>query len=182
MPRIVGIREKSDQVFYSGWVADTRPDGVGISHEAHFRNPMRLFMTDIGNPLRTNMYTSGGFPGDQSVLIHKMGYHVSFSRNEDFRQAFDNPGICFDLKVNNTSAHHIDTEAKMPDPELCYYGIRRLPTLEKPIVVMPRQSFFIELQTSNWFADVMRAIEAGRIQAYAEIKSLIDTTLSREVQ
>lgn len=189
MARLLGIVERLDQILYSAWIADTRPDGMGVSGEASFRNPMRLFMTDIGDRRRMNLYQPGSLGNDRTASIRKAGFHISFSNEDDFNLVCSVIGAEFAINVCNTPVHSIGTTDQyfatraMPSPKPTYsHGIRVLEELKKPIAIPARAGFFVELKSCPSIAERMQQIESGRAEEYAEFKSILDITMTREVQ
>jgi len=179
LAKLLGIVEKLDHILYSAWIADSRPGGIGISHEASFRNPMRLFATDIGDRRRTNMTQSCSLMCDRTALVRKAGFHISFSNRDDFDLVCNGLSVDFALNVGGTPVHHTVTSGSTPSYP---HGTRILNALEKPIAVPPRQSFFVELRSGTAIAARMQQIESGQVEEYAELKSILDVTMMREVQ
>jgi hypothetical protein len=138
------------------------------------------------------MKTEGGFPPDRTATILQTGFHASFSRAEDYSFFFKGGspgGSIFKIMVGGKVSYLIDTtEFLFPNengvaPVPSYnYGIRLTQTPTEPIQIPSRMSFNVMLETSDGFSERMMAIESGQDQQYAEIKSFIVTTATREVQ
>lgn len=189
MAKLLGIVERLDQNLYSAWIADTRPDGIGTSNEATFRNPMRLFVTDIGDRRRTNLTTPGSLGCDRTASIRKAGFHISFSNKNDFDLVCSGIGVEFAMNVSSTAVHTTGTIAEYftsPDAPSCRptydFGVRVLESLKTPIAIPARAGFFVELKSTPEITKRMQQIESGRVEEYAEMKSILDVTMTREVQ
>lgn len=188
MPRIVGIVERFGHTLYSGWIADTRPGGMGVSHETSFSDPMRLYVSDIGDRLRTNMYVPGRLPGEQSASILQMGFHVSFNTEARYQEFFDTQnGSSFVLNINGDEAYKLeaskfqDTNKRVTPRPTYKYGIRIQHNISKPLVIAPLQTFHVTLNTEPEFANTMKNIDSGRWTTYAEIKHFMNVLMTREV-
>jgi hypothetical protein len=182
MPRLVGITERMDQILYSAWIADTRPGGIGVSNETRFRNPMRLFMTDIGDQRRMSFRQAGELGFDRTASIRKIGFHVSFSDSHDFDQVFNyHNGVSFEVNIGGEPVHRIDTVQGRRISPTHSYGIRRLEQLGEPIEIPKRHNFFVELSSDKDVEKRMHLIESGEVKEYAEFKSILDVTMTREV-
>lgn len=183
MPRLVGIVERLDHVLYSAWIADTRPCGIGVSNEVQFRNPMRLFATDLGDKRRTNMMQPCALSSDRAASIRKVGFHASFSNPKDFDLAFNyHNGVSFEVNVGGVPSHRIDTVQDHRIIPTYSYGIRHLEHLDQPIDIGGRESFFVAFSCDKEVEERMRIIESGKAEEYAEFKSILDITMAREVQ
>lgn len=183
MPRLVGITERMDQILYSAWIADTRPGGIGVSNETRFRNPMRLFMTDIGDQRRTNFRQAGELGFDRTASIRKIGFHVSFSDPKDFDLVFNyHNGVSFEVNIGGEPVHRIDTVQGEKISPAYSYGIRHLERLNQPVDIGKHQNFFVELCSDKEVEKRMHLIESGEAKEYAEFKSVLDVTMTREVQ
>lgn len=194
LPKLIGITERYGHTFYSAWIADTRSDGVGRSAQTSFRNPLRLFVADIGDRLRTNMRSEAGFPPDRTATILETGFHVSFTRQPDyqlfFKDNFMHRGSSITISVLGNAVHKIDTDDFLwPDkngeaPAPSYkWGIRVSQKPPQPIHIPPRASFYATLETSDQFTERMLALESGMSEGeYAEVKCFIKTLATREVQ
>ena len=182
MPRLVGITERMDQILYSAWIADTRPGGIGVSNETRFRNPMRLFMTDIGDQRRTNFRQAGELGPDRTASIRKIGFHVSFSDSHDFDEVFNyHNGVSFEVNIGGEPVHRINTVQGEKISPAYSYGIRHLEHLNQPVDIGKHQNFFVELCSDKDVEKRMHLIESGEAREYAEFKSILDVTMTREV-
>ena len=188
MAKLLGIVECLDQILYSAWIADTRPGGMGISNEASFRTPMRLFVTDIGDRRRTNLTTPSSLGCDRTASIRKAGFHISFSNADDFDLVCGAANVDFSIHAGGKAVHNITTVGSegSAGTERCRptynYGLRILESLGKPIAIPARMGFHVELLSTDTVAARMQRIESGRVEEYAEMKSILDVTMTREVQ
>lgn len=120
MPRIVGVIERLGYLLYSGWIADRRPDGVGISEQTTFRPSLKLFMTDMGDKFRTNMCLSGQLVADRTCMISRVGFHASFTDPANYNKFFEGVSLHFvigedgDRLMSNVPASF---DAKKINPE-----------------------------------------------------------------
>ena len=148
LPRLIGIVERYGHTLYSGWIADTRPGGMGVSHQTSFSDPMRLYVSDIGDRLRTNMYTPGKLPGDSACTVLQTGFHVSFSNEARYHEFFNTPdGSSFTLNVLGEPVHKMNvSEFHAKDQKVSLkptydYGIRMQQDMPQPVAI-PSQAAF----------------------------------------
>jgi hypothetical protein len=189
LPKIVGIVERLGHTLYSGWLADTRPGGMGVSHQASFVDPMRLYVSDIRDTLRTNMQMAGQLPSDRTCTVLQAGFHVSFSNEARYQEFFNTKeGSSFTLNIGGEDVHKInasefqDTNSRVTPRPLYNYGIRIQRNVTNILKIMPRMGFYVTLKTEPEFANTMRLIDTGKWNSYAEIKHFMNILMTREVQ
>lgn len=95
MPQIVGVIERLGYLLYSGWIADKRPGGVGISEQTTFRPNLKLFTTDLGDTFRTNMCLSGQLVADRTCMVSRVGFHASFTDPKNYNRFFEGVSLHF---------------------------------------------------------------------------------------
>lgn len=188
MPRLISTLERLGHTLYSGWIADTRPGGMGVSHQTSFTDPMRLYVSDIGDKLRTNMYTPGQLSGDRSCSVLQMGFHVSFSNEARYHEFFNTPdGSSFTLNVLGESVHKLNASEfhaknqKVSLKPTYDHGIRIQQDLPQPVAIPSQATFDVMLKTGPEFADCMKHIDNGFWTSYAEVKHFMNVLMTREV-
>ena len=165
---------------------------MGVSQQASFCDPMRLYVSDTGDKLRTNMYIPGKLPGDSTCTVFQMGFHVSFDVEARYNEFFNTPdGSSFTLNINEEDVHKLnaselqDTHMRVTPKPSYSYGIRLQQDTPKPTIGIPiptGQHFHVILKTSPEFAHTMKLIDSERWTAYAEIKHFMNVVMTREVQ
>lgn len=184
MPRLIGVRERLGHTLYSGWIADTRPGGMGVSHHASFSDPMRLYVSDIGDKLRTNLHVPGRLLGEQTAKVLQIGFHVSFDVEARYNEFFNEPTeSSFVLNVNGEDVHTLRAADSRSFPKPTYdYGIRMQHDMLIPVTIEPQIAFNVTLNTGKEFANTMRYIDTGKWTAYTEVKHFMNVLMTREVQ
>jgi hypothetical protein len=191
MPKIIGVMERLGWLYYSGWIADTKPGGVGKSKQVSFSKSMKLFTSDLGDEDRTNMMMSGQFGGDRTAIIKRVGYYASFSNPINFKMF--QADAQFELMVGGTptvffTPDTINKTVSLSVPNhatgLTAFEPERTGSEanNKPISIATRQAFYMNIETSERFERRMRDIEQGLSLEYAQITGLLDTEVTREVQ
>jgi hypothetical protein len=200
IPKIVrGMRERRHHIYWHSWIADTRPDGLGISRALPFNNHMRFFVTDAGDERRTNMHCAGQLAGDRSFLVRRVGIHASFSDKRHYAAFFRSCRLSFNvgdkwmlvLPASYFSAeeHRIDplelNDKELRDPPQFSYdgGYCGFLDLTRNIAIPSRQGFdwVMDCHDENFVRD-MQLIETGAYFAsYAEITLMIEGEETLEI-
>jgi hypothetical protein len=172
--------EKMDAELWHAWIADTRPDGLGISKALKYDEEMRLFLTDTGDTHRTNLLTPGQIAGDATFRIEKFGVFVSFSDAKLYADFFssvlfrfylgDKP--VFILSASTVAAPEGWPKDKNGAPKESFpHGYMSWTKLEKSIGIPPRMSFYATMTSTPGFTEKMRRIETGcKVASFAIIK------------
>jgi hypothetical protein len=193
MPKILGVKERLYKELWSAWIADTRPDGLGISKDMHYAPKMRFFTGDIGDRFRTNLicYPGGQLFPTHTASIHKFGIFVSFTNPFHYKEFFQSTSFKFYIDENKqiefpTLSMNKPLSWLMNKKAIPYksfpHGSMSWHKLTKPIKIKEKQSFYGILTSESSFIKEMREIETGHIQnAYAQIKIVLGTDYIRDV-
>lgn len=177
MPRIIGIRERINQIYYSGWIADTREGGAGISPALTFQKEMKLFVTLEHDSQRCNMSFAGQFPGDRSALVKTISVFTSFSDANHAK-------LCRTMThalIINKKAVIVNTGTGQVRKHGNIKLVNNNPT--QNTVIATRTPFHMLVVSSEEFYLEMKKIERGEYEdTYAEITGILDTIATREVQ
>jgi len=180
MPNIV-VKEKLNQIFYSSYIADSRPKGIAPG-KGIFDNRIRLF-ADIGDPARTNVRFQP-MPGEQTAKVKSLGIFTSLSDEED--DALCDDDTWYKLSINGEDISIARQSLSRYDGCTTRYdGCTKL-SVYRPrkewVIINPRDTFFVEISSGEEFTKKMRKIETGGLCRYAEITAILEVTLTREVQ
>lgn len=183
--------EKFDAEIWHAWIADTRPDGIGMSKSLRYDKEMRLFTCDSGDIHRTNLITPGMLASDKTFTITKFGIFVSFSNPELYAEFFSSVVFRFllsDKPVFQFSASNIAGPKGWPKnedgtpKESFPHGFMCWIELEKPISILPRMDFHGMIISDTSFVQKMRRIETGcEIASFAIIKFFFAGQQSRNI-
>jgi len=209
LPHEVGTIERLHTILYHAWIADTRPDGLGVSKQMSMGKVIRLFTADIGDRTRTNMLLTGQLVADRTMIIDKVGLYCSFSNKQFYTDFFrcarmtlnigDKPMLIAPASYFASDDKQVAPETikveKLYDPppfthKYGYCGFikmagDRTKDKEAPrgIAVLPRMGFEVlfEFDDDN-FVDAMQRIERGaEFASYAQIMVMLEGTGTREL-
>lgn len=206
MPKIGGERKETfHNLLYSAWIADTRPDGMGVSkwsvmraHPEHRQPSIRLFMGDLGDHSRTNMHCAGCLPGDQTIRIERVGLYAAFSDERRYAEFFrcarmiltvgDKPMLTVPASYFASGdvvqpEQVVVEDGKVPPPFLHSEGFCGFVKFDKGIAVPPRQCFEAHVDLHDVaFAEYLERLErGGEFTSYAQIMLMIEGPQSRSI-
>jgi hypothetical protein len=173
------------ELFHS-YIVDSRGDCVNKSKSTSFitneHNRIHFFCSDIEDPARTNSDACGYISNDDSFMIKSIRIGIKLSNRErlpDFLRATrfflyvgDMPfsTIEANLLADTDAAHGVSYRQEPVVPTEFQVDLWAEKHLEHQIVIPPRQSFSVVMDTHNIFSNKMREIEEGKVKEYAEIR------------
>jgi hypothetical protein len=193
IPKVVrGWRERRHHIYWHAWIADTRPDGLGV-------NKGLRFATDAGDLSRTNMLCAGCLVGDRTFRVKRIGIHAAFSDKRHYAAFFrscrlsfivgDKPMIELPASYYASEDRRFDplemADNKLHDPPRPTYedGYCGFLDLTRNIAIPARQGlgWLLECEDPHFVRD-MQLIESGALFAsYAEIMIMIEGEETREI-
>ena len=177
MPTLISVRERLNQIYYHGWIADTRPGGAGVLPTDPFMREMRLFAVPSTDPQRTNMNFFTRVPEGMSVNVKKIGVFASFTNPNHLPLAMEGRYNLFvNQEVVPVDKKEPCIKARRPDNTLLLTK-----TIDEA-VIGPESTFFMRVRSSGKLYREMKKIERGVYpDTYAEITGILDTISTREV-
>lgn len=200
IPRSVrGIRDRRHHIYWHSWIADTRPDGMGVSLHTPFNCKIRMFCSDQGDLRRTNMHVGGQLVSDRTMYIERFGIHVSFSDPRHYAAFWRCCRLTFSVgnkPVLELPASYFAAEDKRVDPlELDVTEVYDPPKpsyeggycgfleLTRKIALPSRQGFdlLMEFDDKNFVREMQMIENGAAFAAYAEITTMLEGQETREV-
>jgi hypothetical protein len=180
MPRIISVKEVLYKELWHAWIADTRPDGLGMSKDIRIGDAIKLFESDVGYTHRTNAKYAGKlFPGHKASIL-KIGVFVSFSNKEHYELFFKSTNFIF--LVNEESQIRIPS-SDLERKKTFLHGSMHWIELPKPIKINEGDTFCGMIKFDEAFKKEMQAIENyPELEAYAEIKYILAGNFTRDIQ
>lgn len=136
MPRIYGVKERYDQIYY-----DTHVFEPGTKF-CFFRS------SNVGNLEKTNLQTPGQTPGDCSFIVMTLGVRVIDASPEEAARALDH--IRFTLMVGDMP------QLDLYGPQLWMAPGEHGYKFSRPVVIPPRQTYNVAAKADKWLPGCAR--------------------------
>lgn len=188
IPKNTGAKIKAE-LFHS-YLVDSRGELVNKSktHRLKEDNQLRFFCSDMEDPIRTNMDACGYIGNDDTFVIESIRIGIKLSNRDHFPEFVratrfflyigDKPyaPIEASLLADPDVAHGVSWHHDTVEPTEFQVDLWAEKQLERQICILPRQSFYVLMNTYNIFSDRMREIEDGKIKECAEIRVTLCST------